>query len=494
MHINLGGAVAGAATAISVLDEYFQELYRIERIPRSIPLSQGVVELTLLLDAPRFEMVSPANADPYTRLLLTGTVERRFGGNPPEVFPLDLKVLLKLVPLTGATVGLAFDGVDGAPSAPLTVADVQSLFAGPAFFPILDGFRIPSGQRVIAGLTGLDPQFDIPVASWAFDVTLMPAGSDTVDSFVASIGLLNARPALRESFVPEGQEFAIAFSQWFLDFILDMGAKAQEGQDVGGGKIQSPLEIFMNPDSIQVDGSAVKEVPSILPDVTVSFVGPMHPFLVRGTTVMGFDMDDIEVDVGDFAEAFYWVAKWFTTIFAGVALVSGVGSLTVVGILTWLTLVQLTWNADVAIGNAPNLVRDGLANALGSGLAALSESLDDETALGQARIDSTPDSLQVVDSHLIFLAQVLVTPRTMQLVAAEYSKKLRRFVVFELEDGRRFRAQELARLMASGKITVPGFHQVRQSYLRADPDNVAANNLLRTFKANLTSEVALRNV
>ena len=64
MHINLGGAVAGAATAISVLDEYFQELYRIERIPRSIPLSQGVVELILLLDAPRFEMVSPGECRP----------------------------------------------------------------------------------------------------------------------------------------------------------------------------------------------------------------------------------------------------------------------------------------------------------------------------------------------------------------------------------------------------------------------------------------------
>ena len=37
MQINLGGAVAGAATAISVLDEYFQELYRIQRIPPSIP-------------------------------------------------------------------------------------------------------------------------------------------------------------------------------------------------------------------------------------------------------------------------------------------------------------------------------------------------------------------------------------------------------------------------------------------------------------------------
>ncbi len=40
--------------------------------------------------------------------------------------------------------------------------------------------------------------------------------------------------------MPEGQEFAIAFSQWFLDFILDMGAKAQEGQDVGEGRSRRP--------------------------------------------------------------------------------------------------------------------------------------------------------------------------------------------------------------------------------------------------------------
>ena len=57
----------------------------------------------------------------------------------------------------------------------------------------------------------------------------------------------------------------------------------------------------------------------------------------------------------------------------------------------------------------------------------------------------------------------------MQLVAAEYSKKLRRFVIFELEDGRRFQAQELARLMTTGRVTVPGFHQVREKYIRASP-------------------------
>src|SRR6187402_1307414 len=112
MQINLMNAVAGAATAISVLDEYFQELYRIEKIPRSIALPQGVstslFELTFLLDAPpRFEMVKPASADPYTRLVLSGKVERRFGGNPsapPEVIPLDIGVLLKIVALPNSTI------------------------------------------------------------------------------------------------------------------------------------------------------------------------------------------------------------------------------------------------------------------------------------------------------------------------------------------------------------------------------------------------------
>jgi hypothetical protein len=398
--------------------------------------------------------------------------------------------------MPGATVGVRFDGLDETPTSPLTEKDVRNLLLGPAFSPLL-GIRIPSGRRIIEGLQGLeqvDPQFDIPdVDGWAFAVTLMPAGSDTVDSFMASIGLLTASPILRESFVPEGEEFAIAFSEWFLNTMLSSGANAYEGDVIEEAKILA-LDLYMNPDSIQVYGRARREVWSIFPDVTVEFVGPMRPFLVRGTTVMSFDMDDIEVDVGDFEEAFYFLAKWFTTVFAGVALVSGVGSLTVVGILTWMTLVQATWNADVAIENVPNVLREGLANALGAGLTALSTSLDDETAIGQVRIDSTPDSLRVVNSHLIFLAQVLVTARTMQLTAAEYSKKLRRFVIFELEDGRRFRAQELARLMATGKVTVPGFHQVRQKYVRANPDNVAANNLLKSFKANLTSEVVLRNV
>jgi hypothetical protein len=501
MQINLGLAVAGAATAISVLDEYFQELYRIEKIPRRIPLPQGVTgslfELTFVLDLPRFEMVKPASAEPYTRLLLTGSVERRFAGDPsspPEVIPLDIGVLLKIVALPNAEVGLSFDGLDGTPPAPLIVTDFQAFFSNPPFSAILAGIRIPSGERIIAGLYGVDPGglLDDPVGDWLFGVTLMPGGNDTVDSFMASVAIkdTNWRPVLRQSFLPEGQEFAIAFGNTFLDEALKAGAKAQIGKTIDKAKIVA-LQLYMNPDSIQVDGRAVRGV-TVFPDVPVSFVGPMHPYLVRGTVVMGVNNNDVVVDVGDFAEAFYTVAEWFLFVLGSALLFTGVGLWTGVGILALGAAILPVW-ASVMIDNAPNLTRESLAVTLAANLDALSSSLDDDTDIGQLRIDSTPDSVRVVDGALIFLAQVVVKPRTMQLVAAEYSKEFRRFVIYELEDGRRFRAQELARLIANGKVTVPGFHQVKQTYIRANPDNVAANNLLKSFKANLTSEVVVRN-
>ena len=85
---------------------------------------------------------------------------------------------------------------------------------------------------------------------------------------------------------------------------------------------------------------------------------------------------------------------------------------------------------------------------------------------------------EVVTGNMVFLAQILVVPIEARMRSAEYSRKLRRFGIFELEDGRRFRAQELARLVAAGKVIVPGFHGVGGDYVSANPDDAEANNLL----------------
>ena len=498
MNVDFGSAVGGVAIGISVLDDYMQELHRIQRIPHSIPLQRTIggadFDLTILLDPPRFEMAKPSGTQPFTQLVLAGTVEVRPAGQPnapPEIHPLDAAVRLSLVEVLVAEIGLRYEGVERPPSDPLTAADIDEIFNNPLVSSLLDSIRLTAGKQLIEGLRAAMPGGGIPAEDWGFTITLMPAGTDTVDSFAATVALLgNPAPALRESFLPQNQGLAVGFNRSFLDLILSLGADEKKGTTVEGAKINE-LDLHMTDGAIQVDGDAVKPVWFVLPDVNISFAGPMIPSLVRGTTMITFDMSGVKVDIDDSDEAFYTVMKWFTTLFAGALLFTGNIWLAGASIILWTTVVQFAWNGSVEIGNAPNVLRESLSAALGAELSLLAQNLDDDTTIGQITIDSTPDSLLVVLGNFIFTAQVLVVPITARLASAEYSKKLKRFVIFELEDGRRFRAQELARLMALGKVSVPGFHQVNRNYIRANPDDVEANNLLRTFKANPTTEVVL---
>jgi hypothetical protein len=104
MNVNLGDADAGVSVAIWVLNDYFQELQRAGRLPKNVTLPSTIdgvpSEVTLVLDPPRFEMAKPSGGDPYTRLLLTGSVEVRPAGDPnatPQTSVLDIKARLAVV-------------------------------------------------------------------------------------------------------------------------------------------------------------------------------------------------------------------------------------------------------------------------------------------------------------------------------------------------------------------------------------------------------------
>jgi hypothetical protein len=503
MNVNLGDADAGVSVAIWVLNDYFQELQRIGRLPQRVTLQSNIggqaSDVTLLMDPPRFEMVKPASGEPYTRMQFTGSTEVRPAGDPsatPQTSPLDVtaKLAIVLVPTSGTSVvGIEYQGIDEPPSGPLSAGDVDALFATADFLAVIAAMRLDLASILVLGLS-ISRADGSPTADWQVVLTMMPGGSDTDDAFAVTVGLPSSTsvPVVRESFVAKQTGLGLAYNRSFLDLMLSQGAAARVGTKVDDAKI-TRLMLQMTDTAIQVDGHSVREV-TALPDVDVDFVGPMHPFLVRGTTVMSFDMKDVVVDVDDSDEIFYAIAKWFFTIVAGAFLISGFASLTIAGIVLWVTAVQKFWGADVEIGNAPGLVRDSLATSLANEASLLAFTLDDDYTAGSVTLDATPDRLEVSQGSMVFAAQVLVKPMMMRLASAEYSKKLRRFVIFELEDGRRFRAQELARLMASGKITVPGFHQVDGNYLRANPDDAEANNLLREWKANITEEVVVKSV
>jgi len=158
-----------------------------------------------------------------------------------------------------------------------------------------------------------------------------------------------------------------------------------------------------------------------------------------------------------------------------------------------LTAVPAAWNGAVELDNAPNVLRENLGALLGAKLSQLADSLDDSTPAGELTVDGSPDSAVVVDGSMVLYAQVIIASMRRRLRSAEYSRKLRRFAIFELEDLRRFRAQELARLMAAGKIEVSGFHHVDGDYVRSDHDNHTANNLLQSYEDNETLEVVAAN-
>jgi hypothetical protein len=511
MNVNLGDAVAGVGLAISVINDYIAELARIDKLPRVFEFQREILginfDLTILLETPPFEMVQPQGGDPYTRMVLTGTIEARLAGQPestPITFPLDAKVKIGLVLILPdpapsdpvPVIGLEYQGADGTPAFPVTEDDLDVLFASEDIRPILEGTRLDLARPLVEGLnSSLFPEEPRPRASeWTVTLHLMPGADETDDSFVCLVGPpgTTAIPVLRVSFVPALTGLAIAYNRDFLDLMLQVGGDNKEGKTLNDAEIVR-LDMEMGDDVISVSGNAVRRV-FILPDVDITFKGPMVPALVRGTTSMSFDVSDIKVDVADEDERFFNVLKYFVTFLAGALLFTGWAPTTIAGIVLWLTAVQKVWDADADIENAPNTVRDSLASSLGAELSELAKALDDDNEVGELRIDATPDSLVVAQGNMVFLAQILVKPINARLRRAEYSKRLRRFVIFELEDGRRFRAQELARLISAGKVTVPGFHQVDKNYLRANPDDAESNNLLRQFKQNLTTEVVVPNV
>ena len=507
MRVDLGEADAGVAVAISVLDDYIHELARIGRLPQRVMLQRNIggtdFDVTVIIDPPPvFTLVASGADGPFTRLALTGTIELRPAGQPnqtPTVLPLDAAVRLdiELVPADPVpVVGLAYRSVDGTPEPPVSGDDLDALFESDEIRAILDGVRIDLAGPLVEGLNAsrFPDEATRPEASdWAVELTLMPGGTDTDDSFAVTVAPpgASAVPGLAESFVPPQTGMGVAYNRRFLDLMLERGANAKEGETISEAEILD-LELSMTDTAIAVNGKAVRRI-TALPDIDITFSGPMVPSLIRGTTGMAFDTSGVDVDVADEDELFFNVLKWFVTIFAGVALLSGFASLTVIGIATWLTLVQKAWNADADIEGAPNTVRDGLATALGAELSKLSGALDDDTDVGELRIDATPDSLVVVEGSMVFLALILVVPIEARMRSGEYSRRLRRFAIFELDDGRRYRAQELARLMLAGKVSVPGFHQVDGNYLRANPDDAEANNLLQKFKENPTTEVVVKS-
>lgn len=511
MNVNLGNADAGVGISFSVITDFFRELTRLGQLPNRLEFDRDTggqsSHIIVLLDPLEFVMTPQESEPPHSILRILGTIEIRPASDPnasPLVVPLVAAVRLSVILVDSdpvVEVGFRYDGLEGTPSPVEIAADIDNFMNSADVQNIITTTRLPIANSLVQGLNNtrfLDPNTRPDASEWNVALTLTPATSDSVDAFVVSAsppGVV-ATLSITESFVAPQTGLAIAYNRNFLDMLLALGAAAKVGQTIDGARVTS-LSMTMADNGIQITGHVVRDIDTpiidIAPDVDIDFDGVAIPQLIRGTTGMTMDTSGIGVDVDDSDEIFYGALRWVTTIGASALLFTGVGSLTALGILLWITLVQKVWNSGVELDNAPNILRDSLGTGLGAQLSLLAKSLDDSTPAGNLAVDGTPDSARVVSGNMVLFAQVIISSMMTRMRSAEYSHKLRRFVIFELENRRKFRAQELARLIKEGQITVSGFHHVNGKYVRSNHDDSAVNNLLRKFKTNETREVVVKN-
>jgi hypothetical protein len=137
-------------------------------------------------------------------------------------------------------------------------------------------------------------------SEWNVELSLTPAGPDTVDAFVVSASPpgVTATLIIKESFVAPRTGLAVAYNRNLLDIVLERGAAARVGQEIDGAKVTS-LSMSMADKGIQITGHVVRDIDTpiidIAPDVVIDFNGVAIPQLIRGTTGMTMDTSKIGV-------------------------------------------------------------------------------------------------------------------------------------------------------------------------------------------------------
>jgi len=473
--MDIGNAKVGVLIGINVFREFFNELYQHEAFPNKITFNKGNLHITVVLDQPQLSIVGPANTL-YPRLSITGDLELRTmnepEGPPLSTSPLNINVKLafqmRAKPAAAPVLTIAYDGIDGDPSAPVTAGDVDTLFQQPSVADVLNSVEINILGPLTKGLGDIffgEVNATAPAPNeWSVAVRIL-SGMRTAELclgvFVALPGD-NPDPGPIDSPMQTLTGLCVVYSRDFLDFVLNEASQARIGESENGAKI-TRMSMHMLDEAIQVSGRLEKD------NAKINLNGPVELGLIRGTTrfATGTRGVSVDVDLPWYAEMLPWLSKilFFIPVFNLANI--------------WLT--PLVWDLEDDVEAAPQMIRRGLAGALGSSLEELAEGLRVEQGIGSVTMGGTPSHSLVKNGHLMLFAQTFVSTLTSPIVKAGYSHLFRHFVQYTLKDGRKFRATELARLVKQGKIITPGFHDVKGRYMRADPDNEIGNNLLERF-------------
>lgn len=463
--MDIANARIGTFISIDIFNQFFTELYKSGDFPREQVTGDPESPIaTTLLDLPTFKLVE-REGELFTALHLTGTIEMHLLNKPPEPLDVLINLAIEATPREGEApvVMLAYRGILESANDIVITNALSQTFKGDEISQLLEDSAIELLGPMISALSGARfPEGGAPGPDeWPVATQLYQEASGTqacVGVFVADVGEALTLPR-EASPLPHQREIGVTLAKGFLDPIFEEQAKAQIGTSQDDAVIKK-LKLHMGDDALMVDGEAEKD------GAKIEFKGPVELQLIMGTSTLVASARDLDVDV---------TKPWY--YYLGLAVAPILFFIPILGMMFIGFLVSKSLEA----ASAPDKLRRSLGSALTDALGALGGGLSSPGNDGDVTLESTPTNALIVNGNLMLLAQAFVSPMTDSIGTATWSRSQRRFLGYILQGGRPFAASELARLVHAGKIIVPGHHDVKGRYLRANPNQREGDNLLERF-------------
>jgi len=288
-------------------------------------------------------------------------------------------------------------------------------------------------------------------ASYAVGLHLLKGEATTVDAYALLVDLPGGNVNTPgRSFVPKRSEIIIHFSKSLLDGMV-LSARLELKtylENVKGANIQlNNLNLTIDNNQFYIEGE-VKEKSN---NITGTVSGPVYLTHIPGSTHMALDMRKVKISLD---------LPWWMEL-----------------ILSLLPSMHQKVHTTY-----PNMAQQYVQNAANEILTKIGLMLNLNNLSAQGvNIHVYPDKIALEDGAITAYVQVLIKPLESSLVSADYIKLRRRFDRFYLLFGRTFMYNDLAKFMKMGLVQLRGYHSVDGRYIRSNPDNTDANNLLKRF-------------
>jgi hypothetical protein len=471
--MEIGNAKLAFGLAVKVFDDMLKALHERDVLPRELEMEEEVtivdqlkatVFLLVEFDPPEFGLhFDPETSNPYTRLDLRGRITPRIGfagKTSPNLFTIDFSMGIKLAfilfPRGGRAplVGLDYAGVEYV-SDPLEVNFVERYLQTEKVQNALEIVKLDVLTPVVNVLKEacyFNTPIDQKPSNQLFPVRmqLMAGEGSSKDAIGLFIGLpgMDMLVGNIPSIVPSYSELVMHISDEIADKMKENGKNKLENFIKGFSSTLevSKFELSIDDDQIDIEAKITENAT----DSSGTISGYFHFRHVPGMETMFMDGSNIDIDIE---------LPW------------------------WMDLLAfLIPPIDDAIRyveqEVPDLLQKTVTVMINGVLGKIKKALTfDDLALEGAPVAIYTHDIALENNSITAYIQILIQPIAEHLKSASYSTVLNHFVFYTLESGRKFYREDLARFMGQGLIIVPGYHPVKGTYLRANPDNKEKNNL-----------------